>query len=70
MNIPLIDAEALDAELQRISRELNSARFALRKAHPQDVPELKRKIAKLLAEWNPLFMQKQRLRKGSSGRNG
>lgn len=67
MNFPLIDQEALDAELQRIAGELNSARFALRKAHPQDVPALKREIAKLLAEWNPLFMQKQRLRKGKSG---
>lgn len=65
MNFPAIDPESLDRELERIASELNSARFALRRAHPQDVPELKRKITRLLAEWKPLFMQKQRLRKVS-----
>lgn len=67
MNFPAIDPESLDRELERIAGAMNSARFALRKAHPQDVPELKRKIARLLAEWTPLFMQKQRLRKGKTG---
>ena len=67
MNIPLIDAEALDAELSRIANELNSARFALRNAHAEDVRVLRLRIKRLVAEWEPLFRQKQRLRKGKTG---
>lgn len=52
----------LDAELQRISAALNSARFALRRAHPDDVKHLRSEIRRLEAEWEPLWAEKRRQR--------
>ena len=68
---PLLTAEDLDAELRRVSNALQSARFALRHAHPQDVRGIKRRIADLVREWEPLFaklhQQRERITRPRGG---